>query len=151
MTGAFVQIDGLDDIREKLKDVGVREGRNIMRATIRAIATKIKNEAAARAPVDTGYMKKSLKVRARRSPPDSPVFEVWAGSSGGIKYDAFYWRFIEYGTGGNNPQPARSFIRPAADAVSTELKSVLRDEFGKKWEKALKKKRRAAEKIPGES
>lgn len=150
MSRAFVKIDGLDDIREQLKDVGVREGRNLMRATVRSVAVRIQRSAAEKAPVDEGDMKRSLKVRARRSHPDSPVFEVWAGSTGGSKFDAFYWRFVEYGTSGQTAQPARPFIRPAVEEVRALLPGILREEFGKKWEKALARKRKKASKIPGE-
>jgi len=150
MSKAFVKIDGLDEIREQLKDVGVREGRNLMRATIRSIAVRIQKAAAERAPIDEGDMKRSLKVRSRKSHPDAPVFEVWAGSTKGAKFDAFYWRFVEYGTSGKTAQPARPFIRPAVEDVRALLPGILRDEFGKKWEKALARKRKKAAQIQGE-
>jgi len=150
MANAYVKIDGLEEIREQLKDVGVREGRNIMRATIRSIASKIRKDAADNAPVDTGNLKQSLKLRARKSHPDTPTFEVWAGSKSGAKFDAFYWRFVEYGTSGKTAMPERPFIRPAVEAVKTEMPAILRDEFGKKWERALARKQKKAAKIPGE-
>lgn len=150
MSKAFVKIEGLDEIREQLKDVGVREGRNLMRATIRSVAVRIQRAAAERAPIDEGDMKRSLKVRSRKSHPDAPVFEVWAGSTKGAKYDAFYWRFVEYGTSGKTAQPARPFIRPAVEDARALLPGILRDEFGKKWEKALARKRKKAAQTPGE-
>jgi HK97 gp10 family phage protein len=147
---ATIQIDGLDEIREQLKDLGVREGRNLMRATIRGIASRIRKAAADRAPVDTGDMKMSLKLRPRRSHPDNPVFEVWAGSARGAKYDAYYWRFVEYGTSGKTAQPERPFIRPAVEEIRAQLPTILQAEFGKKWEKALARKRKKAAAIPGD-
>lgn len=150
MSKATIQIDGLDEIREQLKDVGIREGRNLMRATIRAVAVKVQKAAIDKAPVDEGNLKRSLKVRARRSHPDAPVFEVWAGSTGGAKFDAFYWRFVEYGTSGKTAQPARPFIRPAVEEIRAQLPGILRQEFGKKWEKALARKRKKAATTPGE-
>lgn len=150
---ATVQVEGIDELRERLKEFGVKEGRNIMRNTIRAIASRIAKQAKQAAPVDTGDMKDSLKVRARRSTPDNPIFEVWAGSSKGAKFDAFYWRFVEYGTSagskGTPAQPARPFIGPAAEAVRAELPGILREEFGKKWEAAMKKTRKRAENPKG--
>lgn len=126
-----------------------------MRATIRAIASRITKGAKQNAPVDSGNLKASIKLRPRKSTPDNPIFEVWAGSSKGSKYDAYYWRFVEYGTASSNKgasnQPERPFIRPAVEAVRAELPSILRDEFGKKWEKAMTKRQRQAAKIPGES
>lgn len=151
MSRATLTIDGLDQVREQLKDVGVREGRNIMRATIRAIAAKIRKSAADKAPVDTGAMKLSLKLRQRKSTPDAPVFEVWAGSKNGAKFDAFYWRFVEYGTSGKTAQPERPFIRPAVEEIRAQLPTILQSEFGKKWEKALARKQKKAAQIAGES
>lgn len=152
--GTFVTIEGLDEIREQLKDIGVREGRNIMKNTVRAIALKIAGMARRNAPKESGTMRKSITIRPRRAPPDAPVFEVWAGSGSGKKYDAFYWRFVEYGTGpgknGEPARPARPFIGPAAEAIKPELPSILRKEFGKKWEEALARKRKKVSKIPGE-
>ena len=150
MARPTITIDGLDEIREQLKDVGVREGRNLMRATIRAIAVRIQKSAKQKAPVDSGDMKASIKLRPRKSHPDAPVFEVWAGSSKGAKFDAFYWRFVEYGTSGKTAQPERPFIRPAVEEVRAALPGILRDEFGKKWEKALARKRKKAAAIPGD-
>lgn len=146
MARPTISIDGLDEIRETLKDVGTREGRNIMRATIRAIAAKISKAAKQNAPVDSGDMKASIKLKQRKSKPDNPVFEVWAGSKTGAKFDAFYWRFVEYGT---KTQPARPFIQPAADEVRAQLPGILREEFGKKWEKALARKRKKLEQAQG--
>lgn len=148
MAGSTVSIEGLDEVREMLRDVGIREGRNIMRATIRAVAAKISKSAKGKAPADTGTMKDSIKLRPRKSHPDNPVFEVWAGSKNGAKFDAFYWRFVEYGT---KSMAERPFFRPAVDEIRGELPQILRDEFGKKWEKALAKKRKKAAAIPGES
>ena len=146
--GAAVQIEGLDEIREKLREFGVKEGRAIMRNTIRAIAARIRKDAAANAPVDSGDMKKSLVVKARRSTPDNPIFEVQAGTKSGVKLDAFYWRFVEYGTSaGKNGHPgtaARPFIAPAVEAMRSQLPSFLQQEFGKKWEAAMKKTRKRA-------
>lgn len=150
MSRSAVVIDGLDEIREQLKGVGVREGRNLMRATIRGIASRVRKGARQRAPVASGTLKKSLKLRQRKSHPDKPVFEVLAGSGSGVKYDAFYWRFVEYGTGGKTAQPAHPFIRPSVEEVRAELPGILRSEFGQKWEKALARQRKKAAQQAGE-
>jgi len=139
-------LDGLDEVRATLRDVAPKEANNIMRATIRAITVSINKDAKANAPVDSGAMKASLKVRSRKSKPDNPIFEIWAGAKGAT-FDAYYWRFVEYGTKDTSPRP---FVRPAVDAARAKMSSMLRDEFGKKWEKALAKKRKSAAKIPEE-
>lgn len=148
--GRTVQIDGLDELREKLREFGVKEGRAIMRNTIRGIAARIRDAAKKTAPIDSGDLRDSITVKARRSTPDNPVFEVWAGSTKGAKLDAFYWRFVEYGTSsgkkGTPAQPARPFIGPAAEAVRAQLPGILREEFGKKWEAAMRKTLKRAEK-----
>lgn len=150
MTKGTVVIEGLDEVRELLSGVGVREGRNLMRATIRGIASRVRKGAAQRAPVASGRLKKSLKLRQKKSHPDTPTFDVLAGSGAGVKYDAFYWRFVEYGTSGKTAQPARPFIRPTVEEVRAQLPSILRSEFGQKWEKALARKRKKAAQESGE-
>lgn len=152
-TGTTVQVDGIAELQERLKEFGVKEGRAIMRNTIRAVAAKITKQAKTNAPVDSGGLKDSIRLRPRRSTPDNPIFEVWAGSTKGAKFDAFYWRFVEYGTAASNKggaaQPARPFIGPAAESVRAELSTLLQQEFGKKWEAAMKKTRKRAENPQG--
>lgn len=142
-----VEVIGLEDVREQLLGVGVREGRNLMRATIRGVTSRVRKGAANRVSVLTGKTKRSLKIRQKKSHPDKPTFEVLVGSGKGVKYDAFYWRFVEYGT---RISPAKPFIRPAVEEVRAQLPSILRSEFGQKWEKAVARKRKKAAQAAGE-
>lgn len=134
-----ISITGVDEVKDILNNIAPRHARNLMRATIQSIASTIAQDAKANAPKDTGTLIKAIKAKRKKSHPDKPISDVVIESGKSVKYDAFYWRFVEHGTGGDNPQPERPFIRPAADRVRSNFKAILTEEFGKKLEKALER------------
>lgn len=131
-----IQITGVEDVQTILDDLIPRHARNIMRATIHGIAQTISKDAKLNAPVDTGNLKRAIKAKRKRSHPDNPISEVIVTTGKNQKNDAFYWRFVEYGTAGENPQSERPFIRPASDKARVNFKKTLAEEFGKKLEAA---------------
>lgn len=133
------EIKGATEIVNLLEKAGPRHSRNIMRATVHGMASTVTKEAKQLVPRDTGTLKKAIKTKRRKSPPEKPVSEVRVEHGFNSKNDGFYWRFVEYGTGGKNPQPARPFIGPAAHNLMSNYKDVMRDQFGKKLEAALKR------------
>lgn len=133
---AGFEITGTEDVNKILTQIAPRHARNLMRATIHGVASTIAKDAKANAPEDTGALKKSIKAKRKKSPPDAPVSEVFVEHGGKAKYDAFYWRFVEYGTRSKAEHP---FIRPAAGKARANYKQVLTAEFGKKLEAALKR------------
>lgn len=77
-----------------------------VRSQVRRVAAAIRDDARRRAPKDTGVLRKSIYVTTDREPGTRiRIAKVVIG--------AFYGRFIELGT---VDQPARPFLRPAADA-----------------------------------
>lgn len=132
------EITGAADVERILKDIAPRHARNLMRATIHGVAGEIAKDAKRNAPKRSGLLKKSIIAKRRKSPPDAPVSTVNVAGKDPKKLP-FYWRFIEYGTGGKNPQPERPFIRPAADKARANFQTVLTQQFGKKLEAALKR------------
>jgi HK97 gp10 family phage protein len=141
-----IKIDGIEEIQKILRELPEREGANLIKATVRGIAAEVNKEAKKRVPTKTGNLKKSLKVKAVRSPKFQPVFDVRAESGRGVKNDGFYWRFIEHGTGGKNPQPEQPFVRPAKDLVFSKISTLVQDLFVKKIAAAAKRKLKAAAK-----
>lgn len=131
-----IQIAGVEDVQTILDDLIPRHARNIMRATIHGIAQTIAKDAKLNAPIDTGNLKRAIKAKRKRSYPDNPISEVIVTTGKNQKNDAFYWKFVERGTGGSNPQPERPFIRPASDKARANFKKTLAEEFGKKLEAA---------------
>lgn len=111
-------------------------------------AGKIYAEAAkARAPVDTGQLRRSIKVRALKR--SRTAVGVTVGTSKkDYTGDQFYAAFIEYGhklgkrkRGGNagdsdnrKQVPAKPFMRPAFDASAAQLQQVFISEIGNQLE-----------------
>lgn len=141
MTQPSIKIEGLDDIEAILGELLPKEARNLNRATIHAVASQVAKDARKKAPRDKGELRKAIKAKRRRPRlPDAPYSDVYVTHGKNAKHDAFYWRFVEYGTVG---QPARPFIKPAADAVRRDIKQVYRDKFFLKLRARLKRNYRA--------
>jgi HK97 gp10 family phage protein len=139
MKGTGFEITGIKEVRNILEEVAPKHARNLMRATIHGVASEIAKDAKASAPKDTGALRKAIKAKRKKSAPDRPVSEVFVEHGGNAKHDAFYWRFIEYGTGGKTAQPERPFIRPATDKARANLDQIITQQFGKKLEAALRR------------
>jgi len=128
-----VKIDGLEGLEDVLAGVGPRVARNLNRSTIHAMAGIVRDDARANAPRDSGTLRKAIKsVRRKPKNPDQPYSDVVVESGKDAKYDAYYWRFVEYGT---INQAARPYIQPAVDALAAQVPTVYREEFFKKFAK----------------
>lgn len=122
---------GLEDVDRLLGEVSPRVGFNLMRATVGGIASGIAKDAKSYAPEDEGDLKKSIKTKRER-----PVNNyLW--SSVRVNPVAFYWRFLEYGQGPDGEEHAM-FMR-AVEKFNAEKDRILVEQFGKKWEAALKR------------
>jgi len=69
-------------------------------------------------PVRTGALKRAIDSAPARKTKDGPTGRVGLNTR-----DAFYWKFVEFGT---VHHPARPFFRPAAEAESTEYVARIR-------------------------
>ena len=54
----------------------------------------------------------------------------------------FYWRFLEHGRGGENPQPGINFVSRAAEIIRTNIDSIYIEQFGKKLEALIKREKK---------
>lgn len=131
------EITGTEDVQKILDDIAPKHARNLMRATIHGVASQIAKDAKKNAPRNTGTLKKAIKAKRKKSPPDRPVSDVYVTHGANAKNDAYYWRFVERGTSGPTAQPERPFIRPAAEKARANFEAILAEQFGKKLEKAL--------------
>lgn len=139
-----IKIDGMDELKEVLDLLAPRVANNLMRATVHGIASTIAKDAKARAPKDSGDLRKAIKAKQRKAKaPNKPVSDVMVEHGDGARYDAYYWRFVEYGT---QTQPERPFLRPAIDLARANMPEVMREQFGKKVEQALKRAAKKAAK-----
>lgn len=143
MAGNSFEITGSADVQRILDEIAPKHARNLMRATIHGVASQIAKDASSNAPVYQGILKKSIAAKRKKSPPDAPVSDVYVTHGNNAKHDAFYWRFVEYGTKNSPEQP---FIRPAADRARADFDKVIADQFGQKLEKALAREARKKKK-----
>ena len=127
----MMEVIGVKELEKILEEIAPRHARNLMRATVHAVAGKVKKEIKDRTPRDTGNLKQSLTTKRRRSKPDQPISDVIFKSN---KADGFYWRFIEHGT---TDLPERPFVRPAKELIFSKMPQIMREEFGKKLERLL--------------
>ena len=132
----LVTIQGLDVFAQALKILPANVARRVLRGAVAAGGKVIRDEAKAKAPVFTGKVSQghpppgtlrraiALGRSNRLSKPGKEVYHVFvrnsaiAGSKGkkiiaGGKFDAYYWRYIEFGT---SKMAARPFLRPAFEA-----------------------------------
>lgn len=150
----FVKIEGLDELAAALRELPGKVARAGLRASVYAGARVIQEEARLRAPVYTGpvseghpppgTLKRSIIMKQIReeSGDQAQVFYVLVrygkkyqkqGKSGNLSQDAFYWRFVEFGTA---RQPARPFLRPAFEAKKMEAVQAIQDKLLERIEEA---------------
>jgi HK97 gp10 family phage protein len=126
-----VQVHGLKELNDALRDLPLAIGRNVLRGATSAGAALISKEAAAKAPVYTGDVSKGhpppgtlrrsvyLKQIRELSSPISQTFYVSVrkgknkADKKGRSLDAYYWTWVEFGTA---KMAARPFLRPAFEA-----------------------------------
>lgn len=132
---AKLEMQGLSELRGRLRALPDKMVKRILRGALRQAANLVKNEAKARVPTDTGALKASIRIVARRGSPTRVVFNVVAGaltdkqkSKFGQK-TAFYALFVEKGSA---HAPAHPFMRPAIESKAQAAIDVLVSEVGKR-------------------
>jgi len=119
-----MKLTGFKELAAALRELGPRIARNTLRRSVSSAAVVIRNEARAKAPVDTGEMKKDIMIKRERDSKDqmSARYSVFvrsgkksrlAGKKRDVNRDSFYWRFVEFGT---SKMAAKPFLRPAFEA-----------------------------------
>tara|TARA_Y100000310_G_scaffold142034_1_gene141490 strand:- start:1207 stop:1638 length:432 start_codon:yes stop_codon:yes gene_type:complete len=131
-----MELSGIESVQSILEEIGGKKSMNLFRNTIRGIAVEIAKEAKKRVPENTGNLKRSIKVKARRAKKDASVFMVYFEAGKDARYQGFHWRFVEHGT---TKQRARPFFQPSVQFISNNLDSVVNTVFTKKLESAIKR------------
>lgn len=137
-----VQLEGFEELSRTFNSLARGVQGKIIRPALREGAKIVRDEAARRVPVDTGRLRKSLKVRALKRSRKFVGFQITTGTQDelGIKTPKsgkrnYYPFVIEYGgvvggtarkvrigrrtrvvKDGGRRIPARPFLRPAVDA-----------------------------------
>lgn len=140
----FQHIAGLKELQTALKELPDRIAKNVLRGAVNAGATVIKKETASRAPVFTGSvsqghppvgtLKRAVyqKQIKELSGPFKQTFYVGVrkgkqfqkqGKKGNLSQDAWYAKFVEFGTAN---MPAKPFMRPAFEAKKEEAVSAIK-------------------------
>lgn len=133
-------VAGLDQLAKMLKQLPANISRNVLRQAVSAGAQVIVKEARLKAPEYSGP-EFSEKKRETHPPPGTlkrsiykkqirelsdlgrQVFFVGARHGKKSKFDAYYFRFVEFGT---SRMPARPFMRPAFEAKKMEAVEAMR-------------------------
>jgi HK97 gp10 family phage protein len=157
----LVNVEGLAELRAALRELPQRIARNVLRGAVSAGAAVIRKEAKARAPLYTGKvaeghppagtLKRAIyqKQINELSSLTNQVFFVGVrhgkkyqkqGKKGDKSQDAYYWRWVEFGT---SKMAARPFMRPAFEAKKNEavaaIKTYLTDRIAKEVAELPKK------------
>lgn len=136
-------VKGMRELSEALRQLPQRIARNALRQSVAAGASVIRSDAKARAPMATappgpgqplpGTLKRSILIRhlSERSGLTSQTYVVGVrhgkryrkqGKKGNRSQDAYYWRWVEFGT---VKMSARPFLRPAFEANKEKAVQVI--------------------------
>ena len=126
-----IRVEGLEEVSSALTDFTPREATNILRGLMYDIAATLRNEIRARAPRDTGDLRKSIAAKRSRMRRGVIGAEVYTKEKG------WYWHFAEYGTTHHSERP---YIRPAIQDLEAKLPMILDVKFARRLTKAAEKK-----------
>ena len=138
-----VKIEGLDELKQAFNDLPREFHRVALRPGVMAAAQVVQKAAKASAPKDTGVLVRSI-YRTRDKANSNQVQEAaMVGVRSGKRYkkkkqDAYYWRFVEFGT---KFLPARPFLRPAAESTKSQQLAAMVEKLKVGMEKAVAKAR----------
>lgn len=151
-----VEIKGLRELQVALRQLPQKLERRVLNSALGFGGRLIANEAKARAPVDTGNVRRNIRARSAR-PMDGHTATVIVGvrrltkrqiarlrarsSRQSSISDPWYWRHLEFGTSKMAPRP---FLRPAFEAKKVEAAYTIKDALARRIEKEAEKLRRWA-------
>lgn len=130
-----VNIDGMADLQETLKQVLPREATNILRRTTYGLAGVVTERIKSRAPRRTGKFARAIKRKRNRGTKTEIAASVVAES--GKKQPGFRWHWFEFGT---VKMSARPFIVPTVEEIRPSVPSIYRQEFGVQYEREMAKR-----------
>ncbi len=144
--------EGLAELGKALRELPERVARNGLRVSVYAGAKVVRDEARARAPKAAqslgpnqpppGTLKRSVIMKhiPELSSLTRQTFFVTVrhgkkfrkqGKKGNLSQDAWYWRFVEFGTRKMRAQP---FLRPALEAKRREAGQAMKDRLSERIE-----------------
>lgn len=141
-----IRTEGFAELAERLKQLGPRVAKNTLRRAVSSGAAVVRNEARARAPVDTGEMRKDIQQKREKDARGEFMarYSVFvrsgkksrlSGRARDIQKDSFYWKFIELGT---SKYPATPFLAPALDTKKEEALKTIGEKLDEGIQKAAR-------------
>jgi HK97 gp10 family phage protein len=133
----------LDELRARLLELPKELQKGPLRSAVSAGAKVVQDKAKELAPLDEGTLKRSI-YRTRSRSLSSAVQETHVvGVRYGRQYrrrgqDAWYWRFLEFGT---SKLAARPFLRPAFDQMKVEAVMEIKNKLALAIERSVLKLR----------
>ena len=117
-----IEIVGFRELEDKLSNLDEKLKRALEEA-LEEIAEKIRDDAKSFAPVDTGALRKSIRVEKK----GELQFSVVAGDGGVINprtgREVDYAGFVEFGTSRMSPQP---YMQPALEKNRDEILKIVK-------------------------
>lgn len=152
MTMTIMKVEGLAALDNALKGLPDKLARKYLRKGVARMGRVVRDGIRAKVPVRTGLLKRNvIYVRSRRnSGPGRESYSVMirtkkkkfvdnrrnrrlarVGKTYTVEGDAYYWKFLEFGT---SKLPARPFMRPGFEATKglavDALQQVLKEALG---------------------
>lgn len=138
MASQRFEVQGLDELGKNLAGLDALVRDKLARRAVAAAASIVRKAARANAPVDTGNLQKAIIMKRQRRTALTEAYTVGVRQGktkdvkdakkgrGQLGKDAYYYRFVEFGTVKQAPQP---FLGPAlaenVEPATTKMKDVL--------------------------
>ena len=94
---ASITVTGIKELDRQLRELDAKLAKTYVRKAMRKSLVPVKDQAKKNAPVDTGHLKKSIKIRAAKRSRKQFGAVVRAGNQTGNIRDEFYGGFMEWG------------------------------------------------------
>jgi HK97 gp10 family phage protein len=117
---AGISIIGVPDLKERLSKLSDAMGAEYLEAAVKEGAGVIQDAIIRAAPEKTGRLKGAFDLQTTASRPGHVEMQLQ------VDPDAFYWRFLEYGT---KFIQAMHFISKATKNRKSTAKQTMRDTF----------------------
>lgn len=116
---ASIELTGVDEILNKLQQMGANVGR-LENKALKNAAEPVLEDAKENVPVRTGKLKKGLKITNVKKKEGMKYILV--GVDRGDNSEVFYGKFIEFGT---SKMPARPFLQPAYEKNKNTIRKAI--------------------------
>lgn len=125
-----VKISGIEAIQRKFEALTPKVRKKLLRSSMTKGARIVAAEAKARVPVDTGALRKSIKVAGLAGGRGAGLVARGGGKAAPVGKRVIaterYAHIIEQGRKGAEAKP---FLRPALDAKEGQVRDLIRDDM----------------------